>query len=69
MQVPKGKYRLELELRPGESLAKQPDTSDYGGAGTGLKKPRHGDKYWVVSGTVCTRTCLERDVRWYMSET
>lgn len=25
MQVPKGKYRLELELRPGESLAKQPE--------------------------------------------
>ena len=33
MQVPKGRYRLVLELRPGESLAKQPeetqiDTSD-----------------------------------------
>ena len=33
MKVPTGKYRLELELRPGESLAKQPeetqiDTSD-----------------------------------------
>jgi Carboxypeptidase regulatory-like domain len=33
MKVPKGRYRLELQLRPGESLAKQPeetqiDTSD-----------------------------------------
>jgi hypothetical protein len=33
MKVPKGRYRLELQLRPGESLANQPeetqiDTSD-----------------------------------------
>ena len=25
MKVPKGRYRLELQLRPGESIAKQPD--------------------------------------------
>jgi hypothetical protein len=26
IQVPEGTYRIEVELRPGEALAKQPDT-------------------------------------------
>ena len=27
IQVPEGTYRIEVELRPGEALAKQPDTT------------------------------------------
>jgi hypothetical protein len=27
IQVPQGTYRIEVELRPGEALAKQPDTT------------------------------------------
>jgi carboxypeptidase family protein len=27
IQVPEGTYRIEIELRPGEALAKQPDTT------------------------------------------
>ena len=27
LQVPEGTYRIEVELRPGEALAKQPDTT------------------------------------------
>jgi hypothetical protein len=32
LQVPKGTYRLEIELRPGETLAKQPEETHVGNA-------------------------------------
>jgi len=32
IQVPKGTYRFEIELRPGEALAKQPDETHVGNA-------------------------------------
>ena len=30
IQVPKGTYRIEIELRPGETLAKQPEETHVG---------------------------------------
>ena len=52
IQVPKGTYRFEIELRPGETLAKQPEETHVGNAdldttrdfvitmrGTGRQKP------------------------------
>jgi Carboxypeptidase regulatory-like domain len=30
IQLPKGKYRLELQLRPGEAIVKRPDIVDLG---------------------------------------
>src|SRR5438067_2320245 len=30
IKVPEGTYRIEIELRPGEALAKQPDTTKVG---------------------------------------
>jgi len=32
IQVPKGTYRLEIELRPGEALARQPEETHVGNA-------------------------------------
>jgi hypothetical protein len=32
IQVPKGTYRIEIELRPGETLAKQPEPTHVGNA-------------------------------------
>jgi hypothetical protein len=32
IQVPKGTYRFEIELRPGETLAKQPEQTHVGDA-------------------------------------
>jgi hypothetical protein len=32
LQVPEGTYRFEIELRPGETLAKQPDETHVGNA-------------------------------------
>jgi carboxypeptidase family protein len=32
IQVPKGTYRLQIELRPGEALAKQPEETHVGNA-------------------------------------
>ena len=32
IQVPKGTYRFEIELRPGETLARQPEETHVGNA-------------------------------------